>query len=479
MSPAAPVPAASPRSTSLPWRRRVARALILLLLVAAPLAMGSVHEPAFIPLLVLAAAAGLLSLSSAGPSAFRAFWGVRGVPLVVAFTALVLFQLVPLPPPLLRLLSPGTYRFHDHLALVPLTHWLPISVNPADTGRGLAFLVAFTLLYAAANREAEDGGWRRRVLTSVALTGLALTIVGLVQAASGRPGRIYGLWQPTRDWAVFGPYVNHNHFAGYVLMALPLALGFAAEAAGRLVALWRRGRRVLVSLGDPPAMSTLRWSVTAMALVVGLLAAGSRGGLLACPLAYVVVGLGVRKARPATLGLIALALVTALVIDTRPLEELYRSRGFGLEQTRLAYWRDVLRAVPDFPLLGAGLNAFGTLSPRYRTYCAWEWLGEAHNEYLQVLIDTGLVGLLLCAALLALLARAAVRQAQRSVLDAALLTALAACAIHNIVEFNWQIPANAATFFVLAGLVGGARRTDGPDGAPGGKPPLTLRRGGI
>jgi O-antigen ligase len=467
----------------LPAGRRLARVLVLFLLVAAPLAFGSVHEPAFIPLLVLAASAGGLSLSCEGRNAARVAWSQRGVPVVAAYIALVLLQLVPLPPTLLRLVSPGTYHFHERLSLVPLARWLPISVNPLDTGRGLAFLFAFTLLYVAVCREAADSSWRRSAMRAVALTGLLATVVGLVQAASPAPGKIYGLWEPTWTKAVFGPFVNHNHFAGYVVMAIPLALGFAAEALGDLVALWRRGRRVLLSLGDPPAMRAVRWAVAGLVLVVGLFTAGSRGGLLACPLAFVVAGVWVRRARLVTLVLIAVALTTLIVIDTRPFEEGYRARGFSLEQTRLGYWRDVARPIPEFLALGAGFNAFGTLSPYYRTYMAYEWLGQAHNEYLQVLIDTGVIGLLVFACMLAVLARAAFRAASASLVDAGLLTALAANSIHNIVEFNWQIPATAATFIVLAGLV---RRDDtasgttrGPAGQRQRLRPLTMLGAGI
>src|SRR5206468_3087542 len=82
------------------------------------------------------------------------------------------------------------------------------------------------------------GRARRRLAGTVVAVGLVLTVVGLVQARSGRPG-IYGLWRPTFDWAVYGPYVNRNHFAGYMVMAIPLALGFALEALGGLRRAWQ------------------------------------------------------------------------------------------------------------------------------------------------------------------------------------------------------------------------------------------------
>jgi O-antigen ligase len=109
--------------------------------------------------------------------------------------------------------------------------------------------------------------------------------------------------------------------------------------------------------------------------------------------------------------------------------------------------------VPDFPLLGAGFNAFGTSYVHYQTVEQYEWYGEAHNEYLQALVDTGIAGAALAAALLLRLLRRGVAAARTTALDAGLLGALAACAAHNVVDFNWQIPANAATFAAVAGAL--------------------------
>ena len=162
-----------------------------------------------------------------------------GLRLLVGLHALVLFQLVPLPPALLRVVSPGSFAFYSNqLLLPPLVAWRPISVSPPDTLRGLAFLAAFSLLAVAVFRELGEGRWRLYLLRTVVYTGLALTVIALLQAVSSEPRRIYGVWQPRWDWAVFGPYVNRNHFAGYLVMAAALAVGFALEALARLRAAW-------------------------------------------------------------------------------------------------------------------------------------------------------------------------------------------------------------------------------------------------
>jgi O-antigen ligase len=105
-----------------------------------------------------------------------------------------------------------------------------------------------------------------------------------------------------------------------------------------------------------------------------------------------------------------------------------------------------------FPVFGDGWNAFATAYPWYQTIWKTEWIGEAHNDYLQSLLDGGLVGFLLVAGVAAIVFRGALARARRSPIELGLFGALAGFAFHELVDFNGQIPANAATFVALAAL---------------------------
>ena len=128
---------------------------------------------------------------------------------------------------------------------------------------------------------------------------------------------------------------------------------------------------------------------------------------------------------------------------------------------------------PDFPMLGSGFDTFGSAYRRYQTFDTFDWFLEAHNEYLHVLLETGAVGALIMPALLWVLLRGALRASLETPLDAGILGALLGLCAHNVVDFNWQIPANAATFAALAGVV--VRRSievrvrAGPVHRPGGE----------
>ena len=436
------------------------RVLVLVLLAAAPLLAGAVHEPVFIPLLVGSALAGLVTLfrhrRAPGPP-------LPGLRLLLGLHALVLLQLIPLPPALLAAVSPGSFAFYSNqLLLPPLVSWKPVSVSPPDTLRGLAFLAAFSLLAIAVFRELGEGRWRRRLLRTVVFTGLALTVVALLQAVSSEPRRLYGIWQPRWDWAVFGPYVNRNHFADYLVMAAALSVGFALEALARLRAAWTTRRHGFLLLGEAEGLAFARTAGVVMVIVAGLVASQSRGGVSAFALAVLLMPLAAPRRRGTALAILLLVALGVLWIGLGGVLQAFEVRG--IRGSRLELWRDMLPMVQHFPVFGVGWNAFATAYPWYQTIWKTEWIGEAHNDYLQALLDGGAVGLALVCALLALVFRAALTRARRSPVDLGLLGALLGLALHELVDFGGQIPANAATGIALAAtaLVPSARERGHP-----------------
>jgi O-antigen ligase len=451
---------------------RLLRISLLVLLGVAPLLAGAVHEVVFVPLLVGCAAAGLAAWKRSrwGPGRSGAERPLPAWRLLLGLQALALLQLVPMPPALLRRVSPGSFSFYNDPLLVPLTGWKPVSVSPADTLRGLAFLAAFSLLYLAVFRELAADPWRRRLMLTVVGAGLVMTVVALLQAVSPEPRKIYGLWRPRWDWGVFGPYVNRNHFAGYLVMASLLCIGFVLEAWARLRRRFERRRRHWLSLGEEEGTAAIRASVVAMVLFAGLLASASRGGVAAFALAALVLPLASRH-RGRTVVAVAVPVGIGIAwIGLGGLVAGFEARG--IRASRLDLWRDMLPMIPRFPVFGVGWNAFSTAYPWYQTVLRTDWVGEAHNDYLQVLLDGGLVAAVVVALLLVRVFRSALARAATSPLDLGLFGALLGLALHNLVDFNWQIPANAATWVALAALA----VTPLP-GAGGGKRPSRLEDG--
>lgn len=443
--PSAPVPLPDPTPAKL------VRWGLLGMLAAAPLSFGAVYEAASYPLLAGSALAGLFAI--ARTRRMRAA-GVDmpplpGARLLLILHGIVLLQLVPLPRRVLAVVSPGSLAFRTEVALAETGQWYPVSVNPADTLRGLFFLAGIALLYLAAFRELSAPPWRGRVVRLVVALGFVMTLIALLQAASGERV-IYGFFRPDYDRAIFGPYVNRNHFAGYMVMAIPLGVALVAEGMGDLRRAWGRRRKGWLALGDPEGSLVLRRGLVAMVLVLGVLASQSRGGVMAFAVSMVVLVLQLPGRRRAIL---VVGLVGALGLAWLGIDQLIATfETKGLWRGRLELWLDVAGLLREFGALGVGWNAFGSAYPRYQGYDQALWYGEAHNEYLQAFTDLGLPGFGCALGLVAVLFRHGVAGSRSSPLAAGVLAALAGLCAHNLVEFNWQIPANAATFAVLAGL---------------------------
>jgi O-antigen ligase len=187
-----------------------------------------------------------------------------------------------------------------------------------------------------------------------------------------------------------------------------------------------------------------------MVIVAGLFASQSRGGVSAFALAALALPLLARERRRTALGVAAFAGLGVLWIGLGGVLAAFAVRG--VRASRLDLWRDMLPMVPRFPIFGDGWNAFATAFPWYQTLWKTEWIGEAHNDYLQVLIDGGVVGAALLGGLLVVVFRGALARAVHSPLDLGVFGALFGFALHGLVDFNGQIPANAATFVALAAL---------------------------
>jgi O-antigen ligase/polysaccharide polymerase Wzy-like membrane protein len=240
---------------------RILTSVLIALIVFTPLAIGSVHRWAFTVMEV--AVFSLLVLWS-----FRVTLGVRSpsqpvtrvrkinsippqslLPPATILAALILLQVVPLPPFLVRFLSPSTYHLFIHaLPGWPQTtphlsdfgfagNWRPLSIAPSLSESALlkyaGYMGLFFLLlaYPFADGAAGESRFYRSVLTTVILTGLLVAAIGLAERVYWN-GKILWFVVP-QDWGgpwvgafprATGPFVNPDHFANYLAMAFPLAL---------------------------------------------------------------------------------------------------------------------------------------------------------------------------------------------------------------------------------------------------------------
>lgn len=326
--------------------------------------------------------------------------------------------------------------------------------------------------------------------------GLAMAMFALIQHFTWN-GKFYWIKPNTQSVSPFGPFVSHNHFAGYMEMLIPL--GFA----------------MMLKRNASPE-SRLFYGFAGLVMSVATVASLSRGGLLSlfALIAFLLIGklnhrsasqnrgrhsasrlsdsygmelagqqtrLPVRRrsssqARNSVPKLVKGGLATIVVAiavfvgfvwvgpdrvtdritsgkissDNQKDETFFSSRGW--------IWNDTWTMIKANPLFGVGIGAYETAFPIYTKSNGSLIVGQAHNDYLQVLADAGIVGALIAGWFIFL----AIRESWRGTgLPDATLSSIAlgsgagvfALLIHSFVDFNLQLPSNILLFFILLAML--------------------------
>ena len=268
-------------------------------------------------------------------------------------------------------------------------------------------------------------------------------------------GKLYWLRELRYGGIPFGPYVNRNHFAGLVELIAPLGLA---------ILMLRGVRRDQLPL---VALFTL--------LPVGaLFLASSRGGITSFLAEVALLGLliwarrGMRRSLAAAAAVVVLAAgVVAWLGVGRALDRFTSFQKLEVsEARRVSMVKDSWRIFLDHPVRGTGLGSLQVVFPRYESMYDGKVAHHAHNDYVELLAETGVIGALCFTVFLLLLFRRSWDEIHTTLnpQDLALrMGALVACAgllVHSLVDFNLHIPSNALLFYLLAVTASSAARPD-------------------
>jgi O-antigen ligase len=298
-------------------------------------------------------------------------------------------------------------------------------------------------------------------LTIIAF-GALIGFYGILQWLEN-PGAIYGLRTMTQA-KPFGPFINQHHFAALMEMTGGLTLGLLFGGA-------LKGNR----------MPFLVVAVLVMGMAVVL--TGSRGGLLSfvCVVGFCVVASGLARgqgaeasstgtvgsifgSRAALVGGVAIIVVVGVIaVVLGGGESLIRGAGLSggtgdFTSGRTQIWQTTIQVLRDHPLLGVGLDSLGVAYTKYDTASGFFRVEQAHNDYLQILTDAGIPGILCIIAFLYLLFSRGIKliSGSGSALRRSVgVGALAGCfgiAIHSFFDFPLRTPANAYFFLMLSAL---------------------------
>jgi O-antigen ligase len=383
-----------------------------------------------------------------------------------ALGAIVLFtvaQAVPLPAAIVRLLSPHASELRLALLVTPSAagSWRPLSIDQPATVWAAFVTVGASAMFIAARAVFSRGGVRRTV-RGISAMGLAVSAVAIAQAATA--GRlIYWRYRTEYEGPLpFGPFVNRNHFATWAIMAAPLCFGYVIARAnkpgsGPSSMVNRRTR--LARLADGRTL----WLTAAGAFMISaLLLSLSRSGIVSLSVAGIV---GLLTLRPRAAGgrgvwllagvLVAVGIGVAFA-DLPAVADRFTRSGSGIDN-RLRIWRETIPVVRDFWLVGTGAGTYRMAMLFYQKSVRIVQFNQAHNHYLQVASEGGLVLVTMVAGALAALTRAVRDRLSADIhgtywVRAGAVTGLIAVALQSVWETGLVMPANAALAAVLAAI---------------------------
>src|SRR6202050_2513437 len=317
------------------------------------------------------------------------------------------------------------------------------SAYPHDTVSLALLYFSYAILCFLAGQALLKSSQARTLAIIFSLYGAVLASFALIQGISSN-GKLYWLRQPRMGGWIYGPYVNHNHYAGLMEMLVPIPL--------------------VLSLTSLASHKTRAAAAAVAAVMVGtIFLSGSRGGMLAIIAELVILAILLIKQKQGlgtAIGVgVFLVVVVGLLTWVGGAELFKRTVGSThaeiTSDIRHNINRDGLKMFLKKPVLGWGLGTFPVVYPQFRTFYTNFFVNEAHNDYLQLLVEMGLLGFGTMLWLLITLYRRAIKKISHWTSDLsgavtlACMLGLSGILLHSAVDFNLQIPANAALFYVL------------------------------
>ncbi len=405
--------------------------MIFSIIAVSTILYGAVHQGVLALLYFLIV---LTSLLWFGDSLYRGMFRVSTEPIQLILYAAAIYGLIQVIP--FGISGPGP------LAGIPKT----ISFDPFATQVSSLHFVGLGLFFSLVLVSMDSASRLRKLASFITIFGAVFAFFAILQSLLN-PTMIYGLLERPLS---FGSFVSRNNFAGWMEMAVAVPLG-------------------MIFTGSVAQDKKLIYITASVLMGVSIVLSGSRGGLISLVLliGFLVFvsylqrdrGSVVLKAGLGVAILIAIVAGTAFVGGENTFTRI--SEGETVAEgvvTRPQIWRTTLRMIADNLPLGVGLGAYGVAYAKYDEASGFERVEQAHNDYLQVLSDAGIVGALLGIAFLFLLIRRGLQalksaNLERRGLATGALAGIFAALIHSLFDFNLHTAAVALLFLTLVGIL--------------------------
>jgi O-antigen ligase len=368
---------------------------------------------------------------------------------IILFLSTIVFQILPLPLGLIRLLSGHTANLYR--GLIPGdagSRFFCLSIYPnatiAELLKFLSYIGVFFLIVNIVQTKRQFDF----IINTIIFFGFFISIFGIIQKYT-YSGKVYWFDSPGSAGSAFGPFVNRNNFSGYINMVIPLTLGYFFT--------------------DMPLAKRVIYGFFVVIMSLALFLSLSRAGILVYITALLFIVSFSRfkdslKAEVRTLFIWILIVFSFFVffMDAKDVWQrlitLFQKDTFVVFGHGYSWW-DVLRIWHNFPIFGTGLGTFGNISSMYKSTLWQSLFTYAHNDFLQLFSETGVLGFIFISLFFIFYFKAVIKgwlKRHDSYVISMVLGGMASICtmlVYSILDFNLHMPANALLFFVIMGLV--------------------------
>ncbi|RMG03668.1 MAG: hypothetical protein D6726_05100 [Nitrospirae bacterium] len=388
-----------------------------------------------------------------------------GLLFLLLFLSYALFQLLPLPVSVLKILSHRGFEFYT-TPFQGEIKWGRLNLYPHGGVHEAFRFIAYGAFYFSTVQLLSERERFNRVIRTVMIFIPLLVLFSIIQYLLWN-GKIYWLRPLTLGGTPFGPYVNRNHYAGLMEMVFPLVVAlFLYYRPAVVYGSFRE--RIADLIGQARTNLHLLYGFSGLLIAVSVFLSLSRGGIISLSLSMVAFGvfLILREGPTRKSVLIMLFFLAVLVavgwFGWDPIFERFekiRNPSGEISGLRLPLWRDSLQGIRDFFLTGTGFGSFRYVYPHYRTISGDRIAAHAHNDIIELLFEGGLIGFVLFAGFLFSVVKTGFRNVQKRKDPYAVylfyggISGLFAILVHSITDFNLHIGANGLYFSFILGLL--------------------------
>lgn len=390
--------------------------------------------------------------------------------LLVSFILIAILQIIPLHEKVLSVISLSTIRVYKTFADDAFGTWRTLSLYQGATIDELFKLLAYSAIFLVIINNYRTRAQVNSLFRTIIYMGCFLVIFAMLQKMTWN-GRLYWFYPLSSNLNsdmthIWGPYINHNHFAGYLEMAIPLAMGFLLYKASNIKSLpdisFSKKIADISNSGGLLPMTLL--SIAALIMTGGIFISLSRGGIIGftASMFFFILITRTRRSLMKKTGVIALTgillFTMVLMASWDRIEDRFEEIGEEGKIARIYVWRDTANIIKDFPAFGTGLGTFRSIYPQYQTKYSQLLFEHAENDYIEILTDTGFAGFTVVISMGIVFFYAVIKAWRRrhnvfvKCMVAGGLSSCAAIAAHSFTDFNMHIPANALLLTVIAAL---------------------------